>query len=87
MNQITTPPNPPRPLSPRQTEILLLLVEGGMTQNQIARRLECSRITVAMHLRKIRERLGVETLYQAVAVAMSNGLVNVPKQNEGSENG
>lgn len=71
-----------RPLSPRQREILGLLVENGMTQSQIARRLDCSRSSVKNHLLKIKSKLGVETLYQAVAVAMSEGLVGVPERNE-----
>lgn len=74
-----------RPLSPRQTEILMLLVERGMTQNQIALELACSRTTVKNHLTKIREKMGVETLYQAIAVATVRGLVNAQECGESGD--
>jgi DNA-binding NarL/FixJ family response regulator len=69
----TSTSTPTHPLSPRQVEILLLLVEKGMMPKQIAMHLGCSRTTVTRHLMKITSRLNVETLYQAVHVATVQG--------------
>lgn len=53
------------PLTPRQQIILQLLTEG-LTAKQIAAQLGLSRRTVFLHLAGIRQRLGVNSTFQAV---------------------
>jgi DNA-binding NarL/FixJ family response regulator len=61
-------------LSPRQLEILGLLVEG-QTQKQIAETLVISPKTVGTHIQSLLARLGVHSRTQAVAEAFRRGLV------------
>ena len=61
-------------LTPRETEILELLVEG-LNQAQIAQRLVISPNTVATHIQRILVKLGVHNRAQAVASAVREGLV------------
>lgn len=61
-------------LSPRQLEILVLLVEGR-TQKQIAETLVISPKTVGTHIQSLLARLGVHSRAQAVAEAFRRGLV------------
>ncbi|HEX9657814.1 MAG TPA: helix-turn-helix transcriptional regulator, partial [Bacteroidota bacterium] len=56
-------------LSPRETEILGLMVEG-LTQKQIADRLFISQHTVLTHIKHIYEKLHVHTCTEAVAKAV-----------------
>ena len=56
-------------LSPRETEILGLMVEG-LTQKQIADRLFISQHTVLSHIKHIYEKLHVHTCTEAVAKAV-----------------
>jgi DNA-binding NarL/FixJ family response regulator len=61
-------------LTPRETEILELLVEG-LNQAQIAQRLVISPNTVATHIQRVLVKLGVHNRAQAVALAVREGLV------------
>jgi DNA-binding NarL/FixJ family response regulator len=63
-------------LSPRETEILLLMGEG-LTMHQIARRLGISPRTVETHATKLYRKLEVRTRVQAVARAASLGLMEL----------
>ena len=61
-------------LTPRENQILELLVEG-LNQAQIAQRLVISPNTVATHIQRILVKLGVHNRAQAVASAVREGLV------------
>jgi len=61
-------------LTPREEEILALLVEG-MNYNIIAEKLYISLDTVRNHIRHIYEKLHVHSKSQAVVKAIKNGLI------------
>jgi DNA-binding NarL/FixJ family response regulator len=61
-------------LSPRELEILNLLVEGR-TNPEIAQRLYISLSTVKAHIRSIMNKLAVDDRVQAAVVALRSGLV------------
>ncbi len=63
----------PLDLSPRQLDVLRLLIEGK-TNKMICRDLDLSESTVKTHLAAIFRRLGVETRTQAVVAAARLGL-------------
>jgi PAS domain S-box-containing protein len=72
-----SPPKSPRPhakLTPRQREVLSLLVHGSST-NQIATQLHLSRETVRNHIRGVLQALEVHSRVEAVATARAEGLV------------
>jgi DNA-binding NarL/FixJ family response regulator len=60
-------------LTPRETEVLSLLV-AGLRPAEIAKQLVISRATVAKHIERILSQLNVHTQAQAVAIAVRNGL-------------
>ncbi len=62
------------PLSPREKEVLNLLVQGQAAQ-EIARTLGISYATVRNHLQKILHKLGVHSQREAVAIAIKHHLV------------
>ncbi len=64
--------NPNNELTKREYEILHLVSEG-LTNREIARRLEVSIDTVKMHIHRIIQKLGVKDRVQAVAVGYRNG--------------
>ncbi|HVO43515.1 MAG TPA: response regulator transcription factor, partial [Aggregatilineales bacterium] len=71
-----THPEPPRPaLSPREHDILALMVEG-QTNQQIAVALKISLSTVKFHVSSILSKFNVESRTEAVALAVQNRLVN-----------
>lgn len=71
--------NPPKiSLSADHIRILSLLVDGK-TQDQIALEIDRSRETVKRRCKQIRKELRVESLYQAVAIAISKGWVEAPR--------
>ncbi len=65
-----------RPLTPRELEVLTLLAEG-LTQVEIADRLEITSKTVATHIERILGKLGVRSRAQAVALAYRETLVTI----------
>ena len=65
-----------RPLTPREHEVLTLLAEG-LTQVEIAYRLEITSKTVATHIERILGKLGVRSRAQAVAFAYRETLVSI----------
>lgn len=69
-------PTGPR-LSPRETEVLELLVDG-LAIAQIARRLYISESTTKTHVAKIYDKLGASNRAQAVVAAIRHGLVKSP---------
>jgi two-component system, NarL family, response regulator LiaR len=64
----------PEPLSPRELEVLTLLVEG-LSNQQIADRLIISLATAKTHVRNILNKLAVDDRTQAAVHAMRRGLV------------
>lgn len=67
------PPAPHSELTQRERQVLGLLA-GGRTQRQIAAELVISEKTVATHIQRVLEKLGVHTRAQAVAYAYRAGL-------------
>lgn len=66
--------SPPPRLSPRERECLLWLA-AGLRSDRIAERLGLSRATVDLHLSRARRRLGARTREQALAKALTLGLL------------
>lgn len=63
-------------LSPRQTECLQWLAAGNRN-SQIAEKMKIRPVTVDLHLRSAREQLGAQTREQALAIAISDGLISL----------
>ncbi len=61
-------------LTPRETDVLALMVEG-LTNPQIAARLVVSRATVRTHVSSILMKLGAATRSEAVALALRHKLI------------
>jgi NarL family two-component system response regulator LiaR len=61
-------------LTPREGEVLALLVQG-LTNPEIAERLVVSRSTAAAHVSSILSKLGVTNRAEAIALAIRRGLV------------
>lgn len=61
-------------LTKRETECLSWLA-SGMRTDQIAHRLNIKPVTVDLHIRNARERLGARTREQALAIAIHAGLI------------
>ena len=76
LEAITAPPSPGRDLTERELEVLELLVQG-MSNNDIASRLDVSPNTVKNHLRSIYSKLDVSTRTAATTLAIKHGLVDV----------
>jgi DNA-binding NarL/FixJ family response regulator len=62
-------------LTPRENQILALLVEGASTKT-MAQRLSLSKNTVRTHAQNILEKLQVSSRLEAVAFAVRYGLVS-----------
>lgn len=69
------PPSPGDDLTPREREVLELMVEG-LHNNQIAERLVVSRATVKSHVSNVLAKLGVSSRSEAVALALRQRLVD-----------
>lgn len=61
-------------LSPRQKECLQWLA-SGLRNEQIAEKMNIRPVTVDLHLREARAQLGAQTREQALAIAISDGLI------------
>jgi DNA-binding NarL/FixJ family response regulator len=68
------PQQDPYGLTPREQEVLGLLVDG-LSQPEIAERLFLSPKTVGTHIQRIIGKMGVKSRTQAVAIAAREGLV------------
>lgn len=64
-------------LTPRQQECLTWLA-CGLNPQQIAEKIGISHHTVKMHIDSAKERLGATTRIQAVAKALTAGLITIP---------
>jgi len=69
-------------LTPMQNKIVHMLVEEGLTQKQISLNLNKGSTTIKHHLRQIRMKVGVASMYQVVAVAVELGWVSAPPVQE-----
>ncbi len=69
------PPAAPPQLSPRELEVLRLVV-GGRDNGEIAKRLYVSASTVKHHVSSVLEKLGVDNRIQAAVMAVRLGLVD-----------
>lgn len=67
-----SPASPLATLSVREHEILGYLIEG-MTNKEIARRLDLQEITIKIHLRNVYRKIGAINRAQAVRIAMTSG--------------
>jgi len=68
-------------LTPRETEVLELVVEGA-TNKEIAEALSITENTVKIHLRNILEKLHLQNRIQAAVYAVRNGLVGQSAQTQ-----
>ena len=64
----------PSPLSDREREVLLWLGRGERT-DQIAYRLDLKPVTVSLHLKNARDKVGARTREQALALAIARGWI------------
>ena len=64
-------------LTPRELEVLQLICEG-LSNREIAAKLDLSVNTVAVHRANIMNALGVHKTAELVVYAMQNGLVTLP---------
>jgi two-component system nitrate/nitrite response regulator NarL len=70
-------PAPSEELSPREGQVLALVVDG-CSNREIAAELGIARNTVKNHIRSILSKLGARNRAQAAALAVSQGLVRLP---------
>jgi NarL family two-component system response regulator LiaR len=71
----TRPPDPEYDLTPRELEVLALMVQG-LTNPEIADKLVVSRSTVKFHVSSILSKLAVGSRTEAVALAVQQELID-----------
>ncbi|MBI5668218.1 MAG: response regulator transcription factor [Chloroflexi bacterium] len=70
----TRPPEIGHDLTPREREVLNLMIEG-LNNNDIAGRLTLSDSTIKFHVSNILSKLGADTRTEAVAIALQHNVV------------
>jgi DNA-binding NarL/FixJ family response regulator len=65
---------PGRDLTPRERDVLALMVEG-LNNREIAERLTISRLTAKFHVSNILAKLGATSRTEAVALAVQRHLI------------
>ncbi len=68
------PPSPHSSLTPREADVLRLIVEGA-SDREIAAALFISRYTVSRHVQNILNKLGLPSRTAAATYAVRNGLI------------
>jgi DNA-binding CsgD family transcriptional regulator len=68
------PPSSPSPLSARQLQVVALLADG-LGADEIAERLGIATSTVYRHVKQAKQRTGIATRSELVALAIRDGLV------------
>jgi DNA-binding NarL/FixJ family response regulator len=68
---------PPDGLTARETEVVVLIADG-LSNQEIARRLQVSTATVKTHINNLFAKTGLKDRAQAVRYAYANGLVRPP---------
>ncbi len=74
----TRPPTPGHDLTPREREVLALMVQG-LNNADIAKRLVVNRSTAKFHVSNILTKLGVASRTEAVAFALTHHLLRQPE--------
>ncbi len=74
ITRVTAPKTPGHDLSPREREVLALMVQG-LNNPDIAEKLVVGRSTVKFHVSSILGKLGVQSRTEAVVVAVQHHLV------------
>lgn len=62
-------------LSPRELDVLRELADGAANAAEVGKRLHISHNTVRVHMRHVREKLGVPSQAAAVAAVLRAGLL------------
>jgi two-component system, NarL family, response regulator LiaR len=75
IHRATHQPSPGHDLSPREREVLALMVQG-LSNPDIADRLVVGRSTIKFHVSSILGKLGVQSRTEAVAMAVQHRLVS-----------
>jgi NarL family two-component system response regulator LiaR len=70
----THPPEPGHDLTPREREVLALMVKG-LNNAEIAKRLVVNRSTVEFHVSNVLTKIGAASRTEAVAVALTRHLI------------
>lgn len=65
-------------LTPTQLIILRMMTEEGLSQKQISIRLQKSRTSIKRHYNHMRARLGLTSIHQVIAFAVSRGWIKAP---------
>ncbi|MFF2652756.1 response regulator [Streptomyces sp. NPDC058045] len=71
--------SPPDGLTGREVEVLVLIADG-LTNQQIARRLQVSQATVKTHINNLFAKTGLKDRAQALRYAYSHGLAKPPER-------
>jgi DNA-binding NarL/FixJ family response regulator len=73
-------------LTPRELEVLQLIC-GGLSNRQIAARLQVSANTIGVHRANIMNALGVHKTAELVVYALQNGLVSPGQRSQRDDGG
>lgn len=65
-------------LSEEEKRILRLIAVEGCTHDQVTLKTGKSRKTIERRLRDLREKLGVPSVYQVIAIAVKYGWISAP---------